>query len=118
MDLTAKQRALAELLVLQPKTTNEEIAKQIKIDIKTLYKWKKTDEFQEYMSECYKKRFRDLEGLAIEKLKENIDNNCQKAIEYTLNYLGYKPVEKQEVEMAATIEIDYGEEDSTTKSSI
>lgn len=102
MALTAKQKALAELLVLQPKTSNEEIAKQIKIDIKTLYKWKKTDEFQEYMSECYKKKFRDLEGLAIEKLTENINSNCQKAIEYTLNYLGYKPVDKQEVEINST----------------
>ena len=36
-------------------------------------------------------------------------NNQQKAIEYILDYVGYKPKEQQEVQMDAKIEVDYGD---------
>lgn len=90
MALKAKQKALAELMILQPDMTNVEYAKEIGIDPKTLYKWKKTDEFQDYLHECCQLKFKELEQLAIEKLRENIKKNNQKAIEYALDYVGYK----------------------------
>ena len=91
MALKAKQKALAELMILQPDMTNVEYAKEIGIDPKTLYKWKKTDEFQDYLHSCCQLKFKELEQLAIEKLRENIKKNNQKAIEYALDYVGYKP---------------------------
>ena len=99
MALKAKQRALAELMVLKPELTNVEYAKEIGIDPKTLYKWKKTDEFQDYLHSCCQDKFKDLEKLAIEKLQENIGKGNQKAIEYALNYMGFQPEMKIKAEL-------------------
>ena len=105
MALNIKQKALAELMILKPELTNVEYAKEICIDPKTLYKWKKTDEFQAYMSELCKDKFKDLEKLAIDKLRDNIGKGNQKAIEYALDYLGYKATQKAEVELSNDINI-------------
>ena len=56
-----------------------------------------------------KERFRSMEALAIKKLKEEIDSNNFKAIQYLLDGLGYKAKEQQEIQMEAKIEVDYGE---------
>lgn len=105
MALKAKQKALAELMILKPELTNVEYAKEINIDPKTLYKWKKTDEFQAYIAELCKDKFKELEKLAIEKLRDNISKGNQKAIEYTLDYLGYKATQKVEAELSNDISI-------------
>lgn len=105
MALKIKQKALAELMILKPELTNVEYAKEVGIDPNTLYKWKKTDEFQAYMSELCKDKFKDLEKLAIEKLRDNIGKGNQKAIEYTLDYLGYKATQKVEAELTNDINI-------------
>jgi hypothetical protein len=106
MALKPKQRALAELMVLEPKLINTEYADRIGIDIKTVYKWKKLPEFQEYIHELSIEKFRDMESLAIEKLKENVNNNNQKAIEYALDYLGYKASQKVEADLHTDIVIN------------
>ena len=105
MALKAKQKALAELMVYQPELTNVEYAKEIGIDPKTLYKWKKTDEFQDYMHQLCQEKFKDLEQLAIAKLQENIAKRNQKAIEYALDYIGYKPSQKIEADLNTDINI-------------
>lgn len=104
-ELKAKQKALAELMVLKPELTNVEYAKEIGIDPKTLYKWKKTDEFQDYLHQCCQDKFKDLEKLAIEKLKENMAKGNQKAIEYALDYIGYKATTKVEADLNTDINI-------------
>lgn len=106
MALKIQQKALAELMILKPELTNVEYAKEIGIDPKTLYKWKKTDEFQAYMSELCKDKFKDLEKLAIDKLRDNIGKGNQKAIEYALDYLGYKASTKVEAELTNDITIN------------
>lgn len=105
MSLSAKQTALAELMVLEPTLTNVEYAKRVGIDPKTLYKWKKTEEFQSYLHECCQLKFRSLEKLAIGKLRENIMDGNQKAIEYVLNYAGYQPAQKAEIDLRSDIDI-------------
>lgn len=104
-DLKPKQKALAELMVLKPELTNVEYAKEIGIDPKTLYKWKKTVEFQDYMHQCCQEKFKDLEQLALTKLKENIAKGNQKAIEYSLDYLGYKADTKIKAEVSDNVTI-------------
>lgn len=106
MALNAKQKALAELMVSNLKLTNVEYAKEIGIDPKTLYKWKKMDEFQDYMHQCCIEKFKSLEDLAIEKLRENIEKRNQKAIEYALDYLGYKATQKVEADVNTDIVIN------------
>lgn len=105
MALKARQRLLAELMVAKPELTNEEYAKEIGIDPKTLYVWKKNSEFQDYINELCRNKFSDLQTLAIAKLKENIDAKNQKAIEYALDYLGYKAVQKVEADVKSDISI-------------
>lgn len=105
MALNPKQKALAELMILKPELTNVEYAKEVRIDPKTLYKWKKTEEFQAYIGELCQDKFKDLEKLAIEKLRDNIGKGNQKAIEYALDYLGYKATQKVEAELTNDINI-------------
>lgn len=107
-DLKPKQRMLAELMVLKPELTNLQYAEEAGIDPKTVYKWKKLPEFQEYVHELCLEKFRNLEQLATEKLRENIIKGNQKAIEYSLDYLGYKADTKikAEIENDITITIE------------
>lgn len=105
MALKAKQRLLAELMVARPELTNEEYAKEIGIDPKTLYVWKKKSEFQDYINQLCKEKFSDLQTLAIEKLQENIAAKNQKAIEYALDYLGYKASTKVEADVNGSMDI-------------
>lgn len=106
MALKPKQKLLAELMVEEPELTNVEYAETIGIDIKTLYKWKKTEEFDEYFRSLCKEKFKDLEQLALKKLKENVNNGYQKAIEYVLDYMGYKATEKIEADIDGSLDIN------------
>lgn len=107
--LKPKQKKLAELMVLEPSLTNEEYAKRIGIDPKTLYVWKKNSEFQDYIHELCQQHFKSMERLAIRKLREQVENGKWQAIEYLLNGNGYKAKEEQQIQMDAKIEVDYGE---------
>lgn len=111
MALKPKQRLLAELMVAKPELTNEEYAKEIGIDPKTLYNWKKISEFQDYLNELCKNKFKGLQTLAIEKLQENIAAKNQKAIEYALDYLGYKATTKVEADVSGNMDININIED-------
>ncbi len=105
MALKAKQKILAELMVMKPELTNVQYAEEVGIDPKTLYKWKKTDEFQDYLHECCQDKFKDLEKLALDKLRDNIGKGNQKAIEYALDYLGYKADTKITADLNSDITI-------------
>lgn len=95
--LQVKQKLLAELMVEEPELNNFEYADRIDINIKTLYKWKKTPVFQEYLHSCCKDKFKDMEKLAIQRLKENVEKGNQKSIEYVLDYLSYKAPDTVEI---------------------
>ena len=97
MALKPKQRDLAQLMVDEPKLTNVEYAKRIGIDPKTLYKWKKTDEFIEFRSELCRHKFKDLEALAMDQLKKRLVKGDMRAITYVLDGAGYKASEKVEI---------------------
>lgn len=108
--LKPKQKKMAELMVLEPSLTNEEYAKRIGIDVKTLYNWKKITEFQDYIHELCQQHFKSMERLAIQKLREQVEGGRWQAIQYLLDGNGYKPKEQQEIQMDAKIEVDYGED--------
>ena len=91
--LKTKQKKLAELMVAEPELTNERYAERIGIDPTTIYRWKKSEEFNEYLHSLCKERFKDMEKLAMQKLKEHIEKGNWKATQYVLDGLGYKPDE-------------------------
>ena len=107
--LKNKQKLLAELMVEEPELSNFEYADRIDINIKTLYAWKKQEEFQDYLHSCCKDKFKSMEKLAIERLRDNIDKGNIKAITYLLDYMGFKAADEVKADLNASIEIDYGE---------
>lgn len=110
MALKPKQIKAAELLALHPEMKEKDIAAEVNISQKTLWMWKtKFPEFQEYYHSLCQTAFKELEGLAIAKLKENVSKGNQKAIEYTLDYLGYHATQKVEADLHTDINITIGE---------
>lgn len=108
--LTSKMKKLAEIMCVEPSLKQDEYAERVGISVKTVYVYRQKPEFQEYLSELCKERFKAMESLAIQKLHEEINKNNFKAIQYALDGLGYKAKEEQQIQMDAKIEIDYGED--------
>jgi hypothetical protein len=95
--LTNKMKLCAEILVNNPEKSIEDVAKEIGVHRATLWKWRQRADYKEYEHQLCHERFLDLEKLAIQKLKENATKGNQKAIEYLLDYIGYKATEKIDV---------------------
>ena len=96
-ELSIKQKAAAEFMVSNPELGYDEVAAKLGINPATLWRWRKREDFQQYSHELCMERFKDLERLAIRKLHENVTKNNQKAIEYALDYIGYKASEKVDI---------------------
>ena len=105
-ELKPKMKKAVELMVANPEMEYAEVAKEIGIDRVTLWKWRQKPEFQEYSHELCMNRFKEIERIAIQKLYENASNGNQKAIEYALDYFGYKSTTKLEAEVANEVTIN------------
>ena len=97
--LTTKMKRCAEILVAEPETSIGDIAQQLEVDPSTIWRWRKREDYKAYEHELCHERFMDMEKLAIQKLKENAKKGNQKAIEYLLDYIGYKSTEKVETKI-------------------
>lgn len=106
--LKPKQREIAEIMVLEPNLSNEEYAQRIGINPKTLYEWKKNEEFNDYIHDLCRKKFASFERLALRQLKEQVKKGNWKAIEYVLNGVGYKASETIEIK-DKTIRVEIGD---------
>ena len=105
MALKPSQRKAAELMAMHPTMKFEEIAAQVKVNKKTLWQWRKREEFILYYQDLCKDNFKELEALAVSKLKENALKGNQKAIEYILDYLGYNATTKIEADLNTDINL-------------
>ena len=104
--LNRRQQRAAEMLVYNPEMREKEIAAEVGVAPKTLWVWKtKTPEFAEYYHELCERAFKEMEGLAIQKLRDNVRKGNQKAIEYTLDYLGYHATQKVSADINTDINI-------------
>lgn len=108
--LKPKEKMLAELMCAEPSLMFKDYAEIIGVCEKTVYTYRQKPEFQEYLKKLCEKRFADMERLALSKLKEEVENNNFKAIQYVLDGNGYKAKEEHEMKMDAKIEVDYGED--------
>ena len=111
MALKPKQQKAAELMALFPEKKDKEIAAEVNISPKQFWIWKtKVPEIMEYYHSDCEKRYKELEALAVEKLKANVVKGNQKAIEYVLDYLGYHAPTKVEADINTDINITIGDQ--------
>lgn len=94
MVLKPKQKKAAEIAVSEPNLSGAKIAESVGVDVNTYYRWKKNPEFTEYIHTLCEERFKDMEKLAMQKLREHIEKGNWKATQYVLDGLGYKPEEQ------------------------
>ena len=88
--LKPKQKEIARYMVMEPDLTNEEYAAYVGINPKTLYDWKKKEEFVEYYDSLCKEKFKSYEALALKKLRDRLKKGDMRAITYVLDGTGYK----------------------------
>ena len=110
MALTSRQRKAAEMMVAEPEKHLKDIAHELGVDEATFWRWRKRDDFKEYVHELCHERFMDLEKICIAKLRTNAIKGNQRAIEYALNYIGYQPAQKVEANVNTDIVIDVTED--------
>lgn len=108
MRLTPKMKECAEIFVNNPELTCREVGAMLGVHESTISRWVKREDYKEYEHSLCHERFLSLEKLAIAKLKENTKKCNQKAIEYLLDYCGYKATDKLEVK-DTTINVDVEE---------
>ena len=109
MELTKKAKAIAEYRVFNPTLSNEQVSRDLHVDPKTIYKWGRIPEFQQYEHELCMTRFKEAQRIAVEKAVELANKGNTKMIEYLLTNNGFKLPEEQNVNLDAEISIDYGD---------
>ena len=67
MELTKKAKAIAEYRVFNPTLSNEQVSRDLHVDPKTIYKWVRIPEFQQYEHELCMTRFKEAQRIEVEK---------------------------------------------------
>lgn len=106
MALTAKKLELLEIMLANPMMPDTKLAELLKLNNKTVGKWRKEPEFQEEMKQRLAEQWKNAENLAQKKMIELANEGCFQANKYILDSLGYKPVEKIEADVKTDIVIN------------
>ena len=111
--LTANHIKLAHAMIDYPSYTNKQWADVVGISEATVYKYKQQEVFKEYFKGECRKKFEDLESLALQELKKHVKEGNIKAVTYVLDNLGYKVEDRAKVTLdgGISIEIDYGDKE-------
>lgn len=92
----ARMKRTLETWLANPLATFEEIAASAGVSDITFWRYRQDADFMKEYHEQQRQRFSSLEGKAIAQLENKLDDGEWKAIQYTLDGLGYKPTEKIE----------------------
>ena len=110
--ITEKQRKALELLTCGLGLSYKEIAEQVGVDTKTLYRWRNESAFALFQAELKKindARWQAAEDAAREGTVSLCREGNQKMIEFVMKNLGYNPSTKVEAEVNQTINISIEE---------
>ena len=106
--LTDKQRKALELLTCGKGMKYKDIAEEVGIDVKQLWRWRNDPDFslfQEELERIEEQRWLTLVDKAREAAGRLIDNDNEKMTEFVLKNAGYNPTTKVEAEIKGDIEI-------------
>lgn len=111
--LTDKQRLALELLTCGKGLPYKEIAEQVNVDVKTLYRWRHEPDFAHFQEEL--QRLNDERWLAtVDIARQAAQRLCadgnQRMVEFVLKNEGYNPSQKVEADIKTDINIDLEDE--------
>ena len=108
--LKKKQYEAIQLLVYT-EMKDTEVIEKLGIGDSTLWRWKKNEEFCEELEKENRKKFKNLQIQALHTMTRLMNQGHFQAAKYILDGNDYAPTEKHELDMSATITVDYGEDD-------
>lgn len=111
MALKPKQMELVEAMVANPSMNDVKLAELLKLNNKTVGKWRKQDEFQEALKQRLAEQWKSAEKLAQLRMIELADAGNFHATKYILDSLGYAPAQKIEADVHTDIIISIGDEE-------
>lgn len=112
--LNPKQKKALELLTCGLGKTFKEIAEEVGVDEKTLWRWRNSPDFAHFQAEL--SRLNEIRWQAAEDAaREGAISLCregnQKMIEFVLKNIGYNPTNKVEADVKTDIVINLDDED-------
>ena len=109
MALKAKQLELLEAMLAHPELSDVKLGELIKLNNKTVGKWRKIPEFQEELKKRLEAQWKDAERLAQKRMLELAQEGSFHANKYILDSLGYAPTQKIEADISTDIVINIEE---------
>jgi len=106
-----RMKRTLEVWLANPLGRFEDIAAAAGVSDKTFWRYRQDPDFMAEYHEQQKQRFSSLEGKAIAQLESKLDEGEWKAIQYTLDGLGYKATEKIEADVATSYTVGFKDGD-------
>jgi predicted DNA-binding protein (UPF0251 family) len=110
--LKKKQYEAIQLLVYK-EMKDGEVRAALDISDATLWRWKKNEEFQSELEKENRRKFKSLQTQALTQMRRLMEEGHFQATKYILDGNYYAPTEKHELDMSATITVDYGDDDES-----
>ena len=110
--LEERQDKVMEIWLANPTATLARIAEIAEINPTTFWKYRQDKRFMDEYHKRQQEKFKSLEGKAVAKLEEQMDDGNWNAIKYVLDGSGYKPTDKieQVTETVIKVSIEDDEE--------
>lgn len=103
-----RKMTLCAQLVFEDELTVQEIAEELNISARTIYNWKKKDEFKTHIIQLERDYLKGLSGKAIRTMEDLLDARSEmvryNAASDILDRTGHKPIEKSEIEHTGHIQ--------------
>lgn len=95
-----------EVWVANPLMPLEQVARTAGVGDRTFYRYRQDPAFMDRYHEACKEKFKSMEGLAMQKLRDAVEDGNWNAVKYILDGMGYKPTEKVDANVNGTQDIN------------